>query len=100
MRLEVAWWDLGPGDPDAAALAANPAIQRALAEWRDIPNLTTKRWLVSADGRRWGALTLWHGEKPDPASLPRNVSAERIGRPPDHRIAFEVLEDARCIDTP
>lgn len=100
MRVELAWWDLGADDPDADELAASPAIQRAFAEWDRVPNLTAKLWLVSRDARHWGALMLWHGETPDRASLPRNVSAELIGRPPDHRIAFDVVERAACTSTP
>ena len=33
MRIELAWWDLGAGDPDPDALAASPVIQQAFAEW-------------------------------------------------------------------
>lgn len=99
MRVELAWWDLGADDPDADALAASPEIQRAFAEWDRVPNLTTKLWLASRDTRRWGALMLWHGDKPDPANLPRNVSAELLGRPPDHRLAFEVMERPPCTHT-
>jgi hypothetical protein len=100
MRVELAWWDLGAGDPDADELAASPAIQQAFAEWDRVPNLTTKLWLISRDAGHWGALMLWHGEKPDRANLPRNISAELIGRPPDHRIAFDVVERPTCTSTP
>jgi trans-2,3-dihydro-3-hydroxyanthranilate isomerase len=93
--LELAWWELGEGDPRVEELAANASIQSAQEEWRDVPNLCEKLWLISSATRRWGALMLWDGDKPALARLPRNVSAQVIGRPPDHRISFAVLEPTR-----
>jgi len=90
--LELAWWELGDGDPRVEELAANPNIQSAHEEWRDVPNLRAKLWLSSPVTRRWGALMLWEGDKPALAQLPRNVSAQVIGRPADHRISFDVLD--------
>ena len=95
MQLELAWWELGDGDPPVDALLSNPSFQAAQQDWAQVPNLLTKLWLASGAAPRWGALMIWNGEKPPLARLPRNVSAEIIGRPPDHRLFFDVLDPKR-----
>lgn len=92
MLLELAWWELGHRDPSAVELVANPSFQSARQEWDRVPNLLTKLWLSSEATPRWGALMIWSGDKPPPARLPRNISAEIIGRPADHRLSFDVLD--------
>ncbi|MCX4028190.1 hypothetical protein H0A36_20440 [Endozoicomonas sp. SM1973] len=90
MRIELAWWDLNENDPTQNFLSTSLTNQ-ILEQWALVPNLTMKLWLGSEDTPRWGALMIWHGDKPDVAKMPRNMSADIIGRPPDHRIAFDVL---------
>jgi hypothetical protein len=90
--LELAWWELGDDDPPVEELLANPSFQSARKEWHDVPNLVAKFWLSSATSRRWGALMIWLGDKPPLARMPSNVSATMLGRPPDHRLAFDVLD--------
>jgi trans-2,3-dihydro-3-hydroxyanthranilate isomerase len=92
VQLDLAWWELGERDPSAAELLASPSFQSARKEWDGVPNLLTKLWLASGSNPRWGALMIWTGDKPPVARLPRNISAELIGRPPDHRLSFDVIE--------
>lgn len=92
MRLELAWWELVGDDPSVDALLANPSLHAARREWSLVPNLVTKLWLSAGAPARWGALMIWNGDKPPLAQLPRNISAEIIGRPPDQRLSFDVLD--------
>lgn len=89
MRIELAWWDLEQSDPDAAALCSS-LTQQVRDDWAHVPNLMMKLWLVSGDSPRWGALTIWEGDKPERSKMPGNISAQMIGREPDHRITLEV----------
>jgi hypothetical protein len=93
MRIELAWWDLDENDPDPQVLSASLTDQ-VLEEWARVPSLTTKLWLVSASPPRWGALMIWHADKPEVEKMPSNISAKVIGRPPDHRTAFDVLQES------
>ncbi len=96
MFIELAWWDLNENDPDVDFLAASLNSQ-VLRQWEGVHNMTAKLWLVSRNTPRWGALMIWHGAKPDISTMPPNMSAQIIGRPPDHRTAFDVLNEA-CLD--
>ncbi|MGY3961916.1 hypothetical protein [Aeromonas popoffii] len=88
MRIELAWWSLAESDPQPPQLRArlDESVHR---EWHGVKNLAMKLWLESIQPPRWGALTIWEGEKPAVATLPVNLSAKWIGRPADQYFSFE-----------
>ncbi|SFO01192.1 hypothetical protein [Xenorhabdus japonica] len=92
MKIELAWWDLDDNDPNVDILSAS-LTKQILEEWENVPNLTKKFWFTSNKGSCWGAMMIWNGDKPDISVMPNNISGEIIGRVPDHRIIFDVLNE-------
>lgn len=89
MRADLVWWDLDGAPETLAALRAQLRAD-GVGPWPDVPGLRLKLWLSDPDQSRWGAVMVWQDERPDAGLLPPNVAADLIGRPPDHRIRFEV----------
>ncbi len=94
MRLDVAWWDLaGTGrDPDELTAGLRP---EDVAVWTGVPGLSLKAWITDPVRCRWGAVMLWHPDRPTGHPMPPNRGAELAGGPPTERHAWRVVAAVR-----
>lgn len=92
MRVEIAWWDLKDSPATVEDLDRMLSENAVAEEWRDVDGLRDKFWIADSEGRRWGAVMVWDGERP--VRLPENKAAALIGHPVTHRETFEVRESA------
>ncbi|UCM91529.1 hypothetical protein [Streptomyces marincola] len=87
MRAELVWWELDGTGRTIDSL--NEHLRTGAVEpWAQVPGLRLKLWIADRAGNRWGAVMIWENERP--AHLPPNLAAGLIGRPPTHRLAFDV----------
>jgi hypothetical protein len=87
MRADLAWWDLD-GTSQTIDTLREHLRDGAVTPWADVPGLRLKFWIADRDHNRWGAVMLWENDRP--AELPPNLAAGLIGRPPTHRMSFDV----------
>ncbi|MEU9224284.1 hypothetical protein AB0D40_07920 [Streptomyces massasporeus] len=87
MRVDIAWWELD-GSPQTIDSLREHLRDGAVDPWREVPGLRLKLWMADRQHNRWGAVMLWEADRP--ADLPANHATALIGRPPTHRIRFDV----------
>jgi hypothetical protein len=87
MRVEIAWWDLD-GTSQTIDTLREHLRDGAVTPWGEVPGLRLKFWMADRDHNRWGAVMLWEHDRP--SALPPNLAAGLIGRPPTHRVSFDV----------
>ncbi|WP_017539650.1 hypothetical protein [Nocardiopsis halophila] len=88
MRADIAWWDLNGTGQTPASLQEH--LQEEAGAWSRVPGLALKFWIADPATTRWGAVMLWHGDRPPAAEMPPNLGAALLGGPPDHRSTFDV----------
>jgi trans-2,3-dihydro-3-hydroxyanthranilate isomerase len=89
VKLEIAWWDLD-GSPQSVESLRTHLRDGVADDWADVPGLRLKFWVADRDRNRWGAVMVWETDRPAGHPLPPNRAAELIGRPPGHRMRFDV----------
>jgi len=87
--MDISWWELDGTEWTADGLREH--LREGAAEaWADVPGLRLKCWVADRRRNLWGAVMLWEADCPPVEVLPPNRAAELIGRPPTHRLRFEV----------
>jgi trans-2,3-dihydro-3-hydroxyanthranilate isomerase len=93
MKMEIAWWDLEGSPATVQSLERHLNEHGVVHNWQAVEGLREKFWIADPDGKRWGAVMVWDGERP--ASLPENLAASLVGSPITHRDRFEVQAAVR-----